>query len=394
MITSPGRPIGFGLAARGDVRDVVTWALQAERAGFDSIWIHDSYFERDPISYLATIAAQVETIRIGAGALNPYTRHPVVLAMTGSSLDDLAPGRVSMALGSGLPLRLAQMNIQFGDTVGQVSSTIDQLRTLWAGERMLLNPNVPPLQPMFQPPHRIPLYIAGYQSRFLDLCGEKADGYLARPAESVPAFRLMHQRISRSAVHHGRDPRDITFSGYVLALIGDTRRDALNRAKREPFVIYMMSILSNVSLQRAGFPPELRDQVSVAWRAENYHGAGQLIPDELLDAFLACGTRDDVAAKTLEYHRAGMDVPLIQPILQEEEQIDAVLEAGVLYATHGSAGSAGQLGSRGLAGSASSHTGTARRAWRRAQAWYEITRPFSLTASVIPVGAGAGVAWW
>ncbi|MGH2443991.1 MAG: 1,4-dihydroxy-2-naphthoate octaprenyltransferase, partial [Chloroflexota bacterium] len=44
--------------------------------------------------------------------------------------------------------------------------------------------------------------------------------------------------------------------------------------------------------------------------------------------------------------------------------------------------------------SASSHTGTARRAWRRAQAWYEITRPFSLTASVIPVGAGAGVAWW
>ena len=28
------------------------------------------------------------------------------------------------------------------------------------------------------------------------------------------------------------------------------------------------------------------------------------------------------------------------------------------------------------------------------QAWYEILRPFSLTASIIPVGAAAGVAWW
>ena len=106
----------------------------------------------------------------------------------------------------------------------------------------------------------------------------------------------------------------------MLALVADTRRDALNRAKREPFVIYMMSVLSNVSLKRAGFPPELRDEIAAAWRAEEYHRAGGLIPDELLDAFLACGTREDVALKALEYQQAGMDVPLIQPIVQEESR--------------------------------------------------------------------------
>src|SRR5947209_3395859 len=167
MIESATRPIGLGLAARGDIRDTVTYAQRAEHFGFESVWVHDSYFERDPISYLAAIAENVGTIRVGAGALNPYTRHPVVLAMTGSSLDDLAPGRFAMALGSGLPLRLSQMNIAYDDTIAQVSSAIDMLRTLWAGERLTLNPNVPPLQPMFQPPHRIPLYIAGYQGRFL-----------------------------------------------------------------------------------------------------------------------------------------------------------------------------------------------------------------------------------
>ncbi len=396
MIETAGRPIGLGLAARGDVRDTVEWALAAERMGFESVWIHDSYFERDPVSYLATIAKEAKGIRVGAGALNPYTRHPVALAMTGSSLDDLAPGRFAMALGSGLPLRLAQMNIPFDDTVAEVSRAIDVLRALWAGDRLTLNPAVPPLQPMFQPPHRIPIYIAGYQGRFLDLCGEKADGYLARPAESIPAFRLMKARIRRVAQQFGRDPDDIVFSGYVLSLIGDTRRAALNRAKREPFVIYMMSILSNVSLHRAGFPPELRDQISAAWRAEEYHRAGQLIPDELLDAFLACGTRDEVAAKALEYHDAGMDVPLIQPILQEEDQVTATLEAGVLYATGGSVGAM-----RAPVGELSPSDGVrtgrptlARRSWRRLEAWYEMMRPFSWTASIVPVSAGAGVAWW
>ena len=426
MIETLGRRVGLGLAARGDVRDTVGYALQAERMGFESVWIHDSYFERDPITYLATIAAEVKNIRVGAGCLNPNTRHPVVLAMTGSALDDLAPGRFAMALGSGLPLRLSQMNIPYDDTVAHVSVAIDQIRTLWAGERLVLNPAVPPLQPMFAPPHRIPIYIAGYQGRFLDLCGEKADGYLARPAESIPAFRLMKARALRVAEEHGRSPDAIEFSGYVLALVGDTRRDALNRAKREPFVIYMMGILSNVSLRRAGFPAELRDEIAAAWRAEDYHRAGQLIPDELLDAFLACGTREEVAEKTLEYHEAGMDVPLIQPILQEESQVEAVLEAGTLYATHGRTASVAAAGTvhasaavpvsgeavePGLAARPSfaqramnrrlrfggramnRRLRFARPAWRKAEAWYEVLRPFSFTASIIPVAAGAGVAW-
>jgi 1,4-dihydroxy-2-naphthoate polyprenyltransferase len=396
MVLGPGRRIGLGLAARGDVRDTVQYALEAERLGFESVWIHDSYFERDPISYLATIALETRTIRLGAGSLNPYTRDPAVLAMTGSALDDLAPGRLSMALGSGLPLRLAQMNIEYDDTVARVSAAIDEIRTLWAGERIVLNPAVPPLQPMFQPPHFIPMYIAGYQGRFLDLCGEKADGYLARPAESIPALRLMKQRILRSAEAHGRPAGSIEFRGYVLSLVADTRRDALNRAKREPFVIYMMSVLSNVSLKRAGFPTELRDEIAAAWRAEEYHRAGGLIPDELLDAFLACGTREDVALKALEYQQAGLDVPLVQPIVQEEAQVQAVMEAGLLYAT--------DRGMTALAAAGSSHAGVdlpalaqrpsgARRVWRHAEAWYEVIRPFSLTASIIPVLAGAGLAW-
>ena len=33
------RPIGLGLAARGDVDEVTTWARRARDAGLDSVWV-------------------------------------------------------------------------------------------------------------------------------------------------------------------------------------------------------------------------------------------------------------------------------------------------------------------------------------------------------------------
>jgi 1,4-dihydroxy-2-naphthoate polyprenyltransferase len=381
------RRVGLGLAARGDVKDTAEWARRAEDLGLDSVWVHDSYFERDPITYLTAIGQVTERIGLGAGALNPYTRHPVVVAMTMSALDDLAPRRCTLALGSGLPLRLSQMAIPYDDTVARVSEAIDQIRKLWRGEPLVLNDKVPPLQPMFQPPHKIPIYIAAYRTPFLDLCGEKADGYLGRPAESLPAYKKMRARVEESAVAHGRTAGDIDFRGYLLCLFDSSRREAINRAKREPFVIYMISVLSDISMKRAGFDPQLRTQIAAAWRAEDYHRAGELIPDELLDAFILCGTVKEVAARADAYHEAGMDVPLLQPILQEEAQVNAVLEAAVQYGTEG-------VSVSGVAPALPSPIGGGDRRGigRQLLGAWEVMRPFSFTASLLPVSVGGAIA--
>ena len=53
------RPIGLGLAARGDVDEVVSWARQARDQGLDSVWVHDSYFERDGVSFTTAIAQAI-----------------------------------------------------------------------------------------------------------------------------------------------------------------------------------------------------------------------------------------------------------------------------------------------------------------------------------------------
>lgn len=388
MATLPRR-VGLGLAARGDVADTVTWAERARSAGLESVWFHDSYFERDAVTYATAVAAQVEEIRIGLGALNPFTRHPVLIAMTISALDEIAPERIRLGLGSALPLRLGQMGIPYtpDDAVTRSSEAIDTLHTLWKGERMPPGrPGLPPLQPMFPPVHRVPIYVAGYRSPVMVLAGKKGDGYLARPAESIPGLRKLLRVMDRAAREAGRDANDIDVAGYLLALIGDTRLDALNRAKREPFVIYMMSILSDVTLKRAGFEPELRDRIAAAWRKEDYTTAGGLIPDDLLDAFILCGTRREVADRVWEYHEAGMELPLLQPVVQDEDQVSAVLEAAVAYGT----AETGAIGARAALGD--QHKGAAASLRDRIGAYWEIARPFSFTASTVPIAVSGALA--
>jgi 1,4-dihydroxy-2-naphthoate octaprenyltransferase len=383
------RRVGLGLNARGDVAEFVRWADRARSLGLESVWIHDSYFERDAVTYASAVAAQVEDIKIGLGALNPFTRHPVLIAMTVSALDEMAPERILLGMGSALPLRLGQMGIPYTppDAVTKSSEAIDTLHTLWKGERIPSGtPGLPPLQPMFPPVHRVPIYLAGYRSGIMELAGQKGDGYLARPAESIPGLKKLLSVMNKAARAAGRDPSDIDVAGYLLALVGETRRDALNRAKREPFVIFMMSILSDVTLNRAGFDPELRDKIAVHWRKEDYTTAGGLIPDELLDAFIVCGTRREIADRAWEYHEAGMALPILQPVVQDEDQVSAVLDAAVAYGS----GEAGTVAARAALGEQKKSAAGSLR--DRLGAYWEISRPFSFTASTVPIAVGGALA--
>src|SRR5256885_12613033 len=117
----------------------------------------------------------------------------------------------------------------------------------------------------------------------------------------------------------------------------------------------------------------------------------------LFRSFILCGTVDEVAARANAYHEdAGMDVPLLQPILQEEAQVNAVLDAAVRYGTRAAAPSRPSSAGRGwetapTLSSPASGGGENRLGRRLAGAW-EVVRPFSFTASLLPVSVGGAIA--
>ena len=72
----------------------------AERAGLGSVWIIEDYFHPGAYALAAAAAAVTERLAIGLGVVNPYTRHPALLAMETAALAGIAPGRVVLGLGS------------------------------------------------------------------------------------------------------------------------------------------------------------------------------------------------------------------------------------------------------------------------------------------------------
>jgi hypothetical protein len=77
---------------------VVRAAPLAEKAGFDTLWFGEYYFYRDAPSVLGYVAAQTQSIKLGSGTINIFTRHPALVAMTAATLDELSGGRFVLGI--------------------------------------------------------------------------------------------------------------------------------------------------------------------------------------------------------------------------------------------------------------------------------------------------------
>src|SRR5215472_15398486 len=84
-----------------NLHDMVSTSSRAEELNFDSIWLHESLFQRDVVTYLSAIAAGTKKVRLGSGIINTFTRHPVTAATTFATLAELSKGRALMGLGLG-----------------------------------------------------------------------------------------------------------------------------------------------------------------------------------------------------------------------------------------------------------------------------------------------------
>jgi probable F420-dependent oxidoreductase len=86
-------------------------ALQAEAAGFDSIWVYDHLifrFPERPVSgiwevwtLLSALADATQRVSLGTLVLCTAFRNPAVLAKMATTLDDISAGRLILGLGAG-----------------------------------------------------------------------------------------------------------------------------------------------------------------------------------------------------------------------------------------------------------------------------------------------------
>src|SRR5690242_4278855 len=94
--------IGLRVPPCGSLRVLQEFAVRAEEAGIGALWLPDSQLLwRDTYGALAAMALTTSRINLGTAVSNVATRHVSVIASAVRTLQELAPDRFRLGLGTG-----------------------------------------------------------------------------------------------------------------------------------------------------------------------------------------------------------------------------------------------------------------------------------------------------
>src|SRR5437763_9045061 len=245
--------LGLALMHHDTALHAAAWARAAERAGLGSVWIIEDYFHPGAFALAGAAAAVTDRIAVGLGVVNPYTRHPALLAMETAALAGAAPGRVVLGLGSSNRRWIGtQMGIGFKTPLADLREGVAIVRRLLRGERVTVHGgrfDLDDVRLESPPPGEVPVLLGVKGPRALGLAAEVAEGVLCSILASPG-----HVRRVRATTAAARSVRFVV-AAYITVLIDDDGPGA--RAKVKPLVARYLGLLHGQSiLADGGLGPE------------------------------------------------------------------------------------------------------------------------------------------
>ena len=300
--------------------EIVRLARLAEERGFESVWVAETRMTRDAFVPVAAIAAATERIEVGTGIVNVYTRGPVVLAISFLSLEELAPGRILMGLGTGSPLVLAPQGVPFEKPLTRLREYVKVIRPLTRGEAVTYRGEAVRLEgariedvlgATAGPPREIPLYLGVTGPRALELTGELADGALLNICLPVAYVERALGLIERGARGARRSPADVDVAMAIVVSPHADSRAGKDRARR--LVALYLSLFPNIA-RETGLEESLLAATRSAFAEGGVDAAARCLGDEVVDLLCAAGTPDECLARLDAYRAAGVALPILVPV--------------------------------------------------------------------------------
>lgn len=195
-------------------RELLGYAVQAERLGFDSVfvsdhlqpWRHDGGHAPAALPWLGALAASTDRVVIGTSVLTPTFRyHPAVVAQAFATLGCLAPGRIILGLGSGESLNEVPLGTVWPDgkeRFARLKEALALIRRLWAEERVTFEGTYyrTELATIYDRPEQpVPIYVGASGPSATRLAGRLADGFITTSGKG----RELYTDTLLPAVHEG-----------------------------------------------------------------------------------------------------------------------------------------------------------------------------------------------
>jgi G6PDH family F420-dependent oxidoreductase len=298
-------------------RDLVSQAVKARDAGFESLWISDHFHPwndtqgHSPFVW-ATVGAIAQAdlgVPVTTAVTCPTMRtHPGIIAHAGATVAVMLDGHFSLGVGSGEALN----EHVFGDPWPEASERLDMLeeaitviRTLWAGgvqshrgrhyrvehARIYDLPDAPP-----------PIIVSGFGPRGVDLAASAGDGYATVGPDADMVARYRSQG--------GTGP----VQGGLKVCYGEDAAAARATVHR---------LWPNQAL-----PGELSQILPTP---SHFEQASELVTEELATAGVPCGPDIDAHLAAIQaYADAGFDELYVNQIGPDQDQFFAAYSEKVL----------------------------------------------------------------
>jgi len=318
------------------VGEAVDAAAKAERAGFESFWMHESLYQRDAVTYLSAISVSTSKIVVASGVTNTFTRHPVTTATTFATLAELSKGRTILGLGLGSFPTIPQI----GHRVFPVSETkplrrigeyVKIIRSIWGGERVDFEGEffkVQGLQLGFKMSYQVPLFIGSLSPMTQRYAGMAADGAILSP--SLATVKKTAEMVRNVEAGESAAGRKVERASYMLTSVGRDVGAARDKVRGFYFFLYQLSeVVKPQDLAPYGVSEEQLSRVRDAWKKGDLAEAKRLVPDEAVDALSVAGTPDGATERISQYVRAGVTLPILMPIGDVGFAIESMAPTGV-----------------------------------------------------------------
>ena len=314
--------------------DQLRLALEAERLGYDSVWVAEAYGSDAP-SILGWLAHATRTIKLGAAVMQMPARSPATAAMTAATLDQLSGGRFRLGLGTSGPQvaegwygqPFARPLQRTRDYVAVARLALARERVVYAGETLqlplpdgsgkALKLTIAPVQ------ERLPIYLAAIGPQNVALAGEIADGWL--PVFFAPEHAATFWRqLAQGAARAGRRLDGFDVAPMVSVCIDDDLAAARD-AMRPHLALYVGGMGSrtqnfyNALVRRYGFA-EAAQKVQALYLDDRTDEAAAALPEALIDLICVCGRAEVVRQRLARYAEAGVTTLIVSPVAETLDQ--------------------------------------------------------------------------
>lgn len=305
-----------------DLRDGLEYVRYAEQKGFEAVWQAESRLVRDAIVPMAAYAAVTDTLKVGSGVINNWTRNIGLLAATFLTLDDLAPGRIICGIGAWWDPLAKNVGIERRKPLTAMRETVEVLRRLLNMERVTFHGEFHHVGGIEldvvhgrREPRHVPIMIGATGDKMMELTGEIADGavlnYCVPPEYNDNAMELLEAGARRA----GRTLEDIDRPQLIVCSVDHDHDKAIDTTK----ALLCQYLAQQPHIAKAsGVADEVVHEIQsiLGWPAtkEQINKAKHLVPDALVHKITASGTPEEARAKVKEYTRRGATCPILYPV--------------------------------------------------------------------------------